>query len=207
VKKAVLRATLPYLTPEVADLVLFIRFTGCRPSEAASMRLCRIRDREKPVWRYVPKRHKTAHLGKQRHVAIGPQSRAIVEAHAAGRDPRDYVFTPRRSVRRVEPVDGVLPMKQSRPSPRVGRRFTKDALRIAIRRAVDKANEEREEQGQAPLPYWTPYQLRYLRLREIRRQQGLEATQATAGHSKEAMTDHYAPANWRWAVRAALASG
>ncbi len=207
VKKSVVRETLPYLTTEVADLVLFIRFTGCRPSEAASLRMCRIRDSDKRCWRYVPKRHKTAHRGKQRHIPIGPKARAIVEAHAAGRDPRDYVFTPRRSVRRVEPVDGVLPMKQARPSPRVGRRFTKDALRIAIRRAVVKANEEREKSGQTPLPHWTPYQLRYLRLREIRRQQGLEATQATAGHSEAAMTDHYAPANWRSAERAALASG
>ena len=196
VKKSVLRATLPYLTPEVADLVLFIRFTGCRPSEAASLRLCRIRDREKRCWRYVPKRHKTAHRGKQRHIPIGPKARAIVEAHAAGRDARDYVFTPRRSVRRVEPVDGVLPMKQSRPSPRVGRRFTKDALRIAIRRAVDKANEEREKQGLASLPYWVPYQLRYLRLVEIRESHGVEAAQATAGHSDTAMTNHYAPPNW-----------
>jgi len=207
VKKSVLRATLPYLTPEVADLVLFIRWTGCRPSEAMRLRVCRIRDRHKPVWRYVPKRHKTAHRGKQRHIAIGPKARAIVEAHAAGRDPRDYVFTPQRSVRRVHAVDGVLPMKQARPSPRAGRKFTKDGLRIAIRRAIAKANAEREKSGEPPLPHWTPYQLRYLRLREIRRQQGLEATQATAGHSEAAMTDHYAPANWRSAERAALASG
>lgn len=32
VKRSVLQATLPYLTAEVADLVLFIRWTGCRPS-------------------------------------------------------------------------------------------------------------------------------------------------------------------------------
>jgi len=207
VRASVVNATLPYLTPEVADLVLFIRWTGCRPSEAASLRWCRIRDREKRVWRFVPKRHKTAHRGKQRHIAIGPKARAIVEAHAAGRNPRDYVFTPQRSVRRVHAVDGVLPMKQPRPSPRVGRRFTKDALRIAIRRAVGKANEQREKSGETPLPCWTPYQLRYLRLREIRKAAGLEAAQATAGHSEAAMTDHYAPPNWGPAARAALASG
>jgi len=207
VKKSVLRATLPYLTPEVADLVLFIRWTGCRPSEAVGMRLVRIRDRDKPVWRYVPKRHKTSHRGKQRHIAIGPRARAIVEAHTAGRDPREYVFTPRRSLRRVEPVDGVLPMKQAKPSPLVGDRFTRGALRLAVRRAIDRANEEREKSGEPPLPCWTPYQLRYLRLREIRRAAGLEAAQATAGHSEAAMTDHYAPANWRSAARAAMGSG
>lgn len=35
VQPSVVRATLPYLTPEVADLIRFIRLTGCRPSEAA----------------------------------------------------------------------------------------------------------------------------------------------------------------------------
>lgn len=71
VRPSVVRATLPYMTAEVADLIWFIRLTGCRPSEAARMKPCRIRDRDKPVWRYVPKRHKTAHKGKQRHVAVG----------------------------------------------------------------------------------------------------------------------------------------
>lgn len=207
VKPSVVRATLPYLTPEVADLVLFIRWTGCRPSEAAGMRLGRIRDREKPVWRYAPRQHKTAHRGKQRHIAIGPKARAIVEAHAVGRGPREFVFTPQRSLRRVEPVDGVLSMRQAKPSPRVGDRFTKDALRIAIRRAVVKANKEREKLGEPPLPYWTPYQLRYLRLREIRKAGGREAAQAIAGHSQATMTDHYAPAGWGRAARAALATG
>jgi integrase len=207
VKRAVLLATLPYLTAEVADLVLFIRWTGCRPSEAMGMRWCRIRDRDKPVWRYVPRRHKTSHRGKQRHIPIGPKARAIIEAHAVGRDPRDFVFTPQRSLRRVEPVDGVLPMKQAKASPLVGERFTKDALRIAVRRAVDRANKARAKVGEPPLPHWTPYQLRYLRLREIRKRGGLEATQATAGHSDAVMTDHYAPANWGRAARAALASG
>lgn len=207
VKASVVRATLPCLTAEVADLVLFIRWTGCRPSEAAGMRLGRIRDREKPVWRYVPKRHKTSHRGKQRHIAIGPKARAIVEAHAVGRGPRDFVFTPERSLRQVEPVDGVLLLRQAKASPLVGDRFTKDALRIAVRRAVARANKEREKLGEAPLPYWTPYQLRYLRLREIRKAGGREAAQAIAGHSEATMTDHYAPANWSRAARAALATG
>ncbi len=78
VKPSVARATLPYLTAEVADLIWFIRLTGCRPSEARRMKLCRIRDRHKAVWRYVPKRHKTSHRGKQRHVPIGPEAQAIV---------------------------------------------------------------------------------------------------------------------------------
>ena len=123
VRPSVVRATLPYMTQEVAGLVWFIRLTGCRPSEASRMKLSRIRDREKAVWRYVPKRHKTAHKGKQRHVAIGPDAQAIVVAHTAGRSAADYVFTPQRSVPQRKAKDGVIPMASRQPSPLVGRMF------------------------------------------------------------------------------------
>lgn len=206
VRPSVVRATLPYLTPEVADLVWFIRLTGCRPSEARRMKLCRIRDRDKPVWRYVPKRHKTAHRGKQRHIAIGPQAQAIIEAHTAGRSPTDYVFTPQRSVPPRKGKPGTIPMKARKPSPRVGRMFKKDAINRAVHRAIVKANDDEERQG-PPVPHWTPYQLRYTRLREIRKAAGREAAQAIAGHSTATMTDHYAPANWGRAARAAHRTG
>jgi integrase len=207
VRPSVVRATLPYMTAEVADLIWFIRLTGCRPSEAARMRPCRIRDRHKAVWRYVPKRHKTAHKGKQRHVAIGPEAQAIVAAHAAGRGERDYVFTPERSVPRRKPKDGVIPIEPRKPSPRVGKRFTKDSILRCVTRAIIKANAARAEEGLPPLPHWTPYQLRYTRLREIRKAGGREAAQAVAGHSRATMTDHYAPANWGRAARFAAKHG
>jgi integrase len=207
VRPSVVRATLPYMTAEVADLIWFIRLTGCRPSEAARMKPCRIRDRHKAVWRYVPKRHKTAHKGKQRHVAIGPEAQVIVAAHTAGRGDRDYVFTPQRSVPARKPKDGVLPMEPRKPSPRAGKRFTKDAILRCVTRAIVKANKARAEEGLPPLPHWTPYQLRYTRLREIRRAGGREAAQAIAGHSRATMTDHYAPANWGRAAKFAAKHG
>jgi hypothetical protein len=122
------------------------------------MKWCRIRDRNKVVWRYVPKRHKTSHRGKQRHV-------------------------PFRKAK-----DGVIPMEPRKPSPRVGRMFKKGAINRAVNRAIVKANKARAEQGLEPLPYWTPYQLSYTRLREIRKRGWQEAAQATAGHSSATMT-------------------
>lgn len=207
VRPSVVRATLPFMPAEMADLVRFIRLTGCRPSEAARMKLFRIRDRHKTVWRYVPRRHKTAHQGKQRHIPIGPEARAIVELHTVGRSDRDYVFTPQRSVPARKPRNGVIAIEPRRPSPRVGRRFTKDAIRRCVARAIVKANEARAADGLPPLPHWTPYQLRYTRLREIRRAGGREAAQAVAGHSRATMTDHYAPANWGPAARFAAQHG
>ena len=207
VRPSVVRATLPYLTAELADLIWFIRLTGCRPSEARRMKLCRILDRNKAVWRYVPKRHKTSHRGKQRHVPIGPDAQGIVLAHTNDRSDRDYVFSPQRSVPVRKAKDGVIPMEPRKPSPRVGRMFKKDAINRAVNRAIVKATKARAEDGLSPLPHWTPYQLRYTRLREIRNRAGLEAAQATAGHSRATMTDHYAPANWQAAAGAAAASG
>ena len=207
VKPSIVRATLPYLTQEVADLIWFMRLTGCRPSEARRMKMCRIRDQHKSVWRYVPKRHKTSHHGKQRHIAIGPQAQAIVLAHVAGRSDREYVFTPERSVPARKPRDGVVSMIPRKPSPRVGKRFDRNAILRAVTRAIEKANKAREQEGLPRLPHWTPYQLRYTRLREIRKAGGREAAQAIAGHSRATMTDHYAPANWGKAAQAALRNG
>jgi len=204
---SVVRATLPYMTKEMADLVWFIRLTGCRPSEAARMRWCRIFDRHKTVWRYVPRKHKTAYKGRSLHIAIGPQAQKIVTAHAAGRGPREFVFTPQRSVRAKKPRSGIVPMESWRPASHSRKCFTKDGICQAIRRAVIRANKARREEGLPLLPHWFPYQLRYLRLREIRRDQGPEAARATAGHARESMTAHYAPPSFKAAARAAMAAG
>ena len=207
VKPSIVRSTLPYMTQEMAGLIWFVRLTGCRPSEARRIKLCRIRDRNKTVWRYVPKHHKNAHRNHQRHIAIGPAAQAIILAHAAGRTDRDYVFTPQRSVPPRRPRAGVLSIEPRKPSPHAKEMFTKDSILRAVTRAIEKANKAREKNDEPPLPRWTPYQLRYTRLREIRKHGGREAAQALAGHSRATMTDHYAPANWGKAARFASKHG
>lgn len=192
----VIDRTIAKLTPEAAAFVMFVRLTGCRPSEAARMRLADIVDRDKPVWRYVPTTHKTKHRGKSRHIPIGPKAQRIVLERAAGRPDDATVFTPQRSVPQPRSVD-VIRIEARKPSPRVGDAFTKDAIRIAIARAAAAAG----------VPHWTPYQLRYSRLREIRRLDGRDAVQATAGHADARMSDHYAPPGWEDAAAAALRSG
>ena len=192
----VVNATLPHLTDEARALVLFIRWTACRPSEAARLRMCDVHDVDRPIWRYRPPMHKTAHRGQFRDVPIGPQARAILEPHAEGRAEDEYVFDPRRSLARIVSTGATIKMRR-RASPRVGNLFTSDAIRVAIQRAAEAAG----------VPPWTPYQLRYLRLREIRRDYGPEAARATAGHTRDSMTAHYAPPSWEAAAGAAAASG
>lgn len=189
-------ATLPHLTAEVQALVLFIRWTGCRPSEACRLRMADVHDRDRATWRYRPPMHKTAHRGQYRDIPIGPQARAILEAHAAGRSDDEYVFDPRRSLARVATSGPIIKMRR-KPSSRVGAMFTSAVLRVAIQRAATAAG----------VPVWTAYQLRYLRLREIRRDYGPEAARATAGHTRDTMTAHYAPPSWEAAAGAAAASG
>ncbi|MFN6191794.1 MAG: tyrosine-type recombinase/integrase [Planctomycetia bacterium] len=196
VSAEVVNATLPHLTDEARALVLFMRWTACRPSEAARLRLCDVHDRDRAIWRYRPPMHKTAHRGQFRDVPIGPQARAILEAHAAGRADDEHVFDPRRSLARIATGGNIIKMRR-RASSRVGTMFTSNAIRTAIARAAAAAG----------VPAWTPYQLRYLRLREIRRDYGPEAARATAGHTRDTMTAHYAPPSWEAAAGAAAASG
>jgi integrase len=192
----IVNATLPHLTDEVRALVLFIRWTACRPSEACRLRMCDVHDRDRATWRYRPPVHKTAHRGQFRDVPIGSQAQAILEAHADGRGDDQCVFDPRRSLARIAGSGDIIKLRR-RPSSRVGTMFTSSAIRVAIQRAAAAAG----------VPAWTAYQLRYLRLREIRRDYGPEAARATAGHTRDTMTAHYAPPSWEAAAGAAAASG
>lgn len=62
--------------PELADLVRLIDITGMRPGEALSMTAGQMQ-MSGPVWRYHPRRHKTARH-QERWVFLGPQAQAIL---------------------------------------------------------------------------------------------------------------------------------
>jgi integrase len=70
-------AVLPYLTPAVRAMVELQRLTGMRPGEVMAMRPEDV-ERGGEVWYYRPARHKTAHRGRSRVVAIGPQAQALL---------------------------------------------------------------------------------------------------------------------------------
>ena len=90
----VFEKTLPHLKPELADVLRFIRLTGCRPNEAYSMRPKEI-DRQGEVWKYSPERHKNSTRGKKRVVMIGPQAQKIIKQYLS-KDSRSYVFERQR---------------------------------------------------------------------------------------------------------------
>jgi uncharacterized protein (TIGR02996 family) len=72
-------ATLPHLAPHPRAMAELQLLTGMRPGEAAALRFEEI-DRAGDVWLFRPARHKTAHRGKERVIAIGPKARAALVA-------------------------------------------------------------------------------------------------------------------------------
>jgi integrase len=96
VSDEVVEATLPYLTPAVADMVRLQRLTGCRPNE---VRLIRPRDVDRSggdVWLYRPAEHKTEHHERDRVIVIGPKAQDILRPYLL-RSPDSYCSSPAES--------------------------------------------------------------------------------------------------------------
>ncbi len=207
VTEATVEATLPHLSPVVADLVRIQRLLGCRPGEACDLRPCDL-DTSGEVWVYIPASHKTEHHGKQRQIFIGPRAQAILRPYLDDRDPTSYCFSPaeavqlRQAERRAKRKSPVQPSqvsrKKSKPARRPGDRYTKDSYNTAICRACDEANAAAHAANPAIpaetrlVPRWHPNQLRHTAGTEIRQRFGLEAAQVVLGHSRADVTQVYA---------------
>lgn len=197
VSDADVEVVLKHLRPPLRALVQFCRLTGCRPGEAARLRLADVHDRDQPAWRYVPGQHKNAWRGHGRHIAIGPRAQAVVLEALAGRGNDAYVFDPRLAVPDRQGSPATIPIAPRRASGRVGEFYATSSIRCGIMRACEAAG----------CPAWFPYLLRYARSGEVRKEHGREAAAATLGDRTAAMADHYAPADWSAAVEAAVKTG
>lgn len=190
-KQEVVTATLQALTRECAALVEVLSLTGCRPKEVCQMTMEQIHDRDKKVWRYVPKRHKNTWRGKIRHVAIGPRCQKIIQNQVEefGLSDTDAIFSPRRSVPRKKKLG-------SNPDPRAREFYDSKIVRKAVARACEVAG----------LEHWFPYQMRYATAVKARQQGGIATTSATIGNTK-AVAEHYAPEGFERAEAFAEAHG
>lgn len=204
-------ATIPYLPPHVRAVVELLRHTGMRPSEVCKMTFEQI-DRSGVVWIYRPTKHKNAHRGQHRMVALGAAARAVIEAHLAARTFGDaeVLFSPRRqreelfTVMRAKRKTKVQPSQISRKKATgtgkrlPGERFNANAIGHAVGKACQKAE----------VPLWSPYQLRHLKGAELREKFSLEHVRAALGHSHAAMSAHYAKgADGKLAVEVATVAG
>src|SRR5690606_20277779 len=71
------------------------------------------------------------------------------------------------------------------------------ALRLALARGIERANVERakEKPPLAPIPHWTPYQLRHAAATRIEKELGIEASRRILGNSSATTTAHYVKAD------------
>ena len=232
----IVEVTLPFLPQVVADMIRVQRLTAMRPAEVCAM-TPRDLDTGGPVWKYVPRHHKTEIHGKDRIVLIGPRAQAILSNYLRADDwicPLDAaIFSPRvageqrRAAKRAARKTKVQPSQQNRrlrfPKTGPGERYDTASYRRALAWGCDAAfphptlslvprtkrapEQERELREWKSAHRWHPNQLRHARGTEIRRTDGLDAAQVVLGHSRLTTTQVYSEANWDKAVRAVLATG
>lgn len=208
------QATIPHLSPIVADMVRLQLLTGCRPGEICSLRPCDI-DRTGDVWEYRPEGHKTEHHGRSRTVYLGPQAKAILAPYLL-RPAVDPCFSPSasaqwfrdaRTAARTTPAscgNSVGRRSQSPQRSRQPRRARKgfdsssycQAIHLACRKAwpppADVAADASRLRAWTVANRWSPNQLRHTKATEIRRLYGLEAAQVILGHASADVTQIYA---------------
>lgn len=142
-------ATLPYLPAPVRAMVELQRLTGMRSSNVCEMRASEI-DTAGDVWIYVPRRHKTMHLGHRLRIPLGPRSQAIIRPFLGTRLDA-YLFSPReaaeasiaaKSAARKSKRYGKQLARTRKPAPQRAPGECYDARTYcrAIARAIEMAN-------------------------------------------------------------------
>jgi integrase len=200
------RLTARHLSPVIKAMIRVQAATGMRPGEVTSIRPIDIEQRSDGVWVYRPPNHKTKHKGKTRAIPLVGDARLALVPFL-DRPDEAYCFSPaesmawhreqRRKARKTPSKYGNRPGTNRKENPRKqpGEKFDKDSYRRAIQRAAKAAGTD----------HWFPYQLRHTAGSVIREALGVEAAQAVLGHSRAAMTEHYAKQSLEAAIRAAEA--
>jgi len=198
--------TLPHLNAHVRALVQFMRFTGCRTTEACLLRPCDI-DRSQTIWVYRPSRHKTMLLGKERIICIGPRGQELLRPHLDSCGPDEFIYSPQRMARersaalRQARKTLVQPSQQNRrsrkPKRAPGERYDPNVIGKAVARACDKAG----------LTRWNPYRLRHTFATMARAAHGIDAAQVALGHDHATITLTYAEKDAALAAKVAESLG
>ena len=180
------------VTSPVWAMIQFMLLTGCRPSEAVSLKWSEI-ETTKAVWTYTPKHHKTSHKGKSRVIVIGPQGQQVLNG-IREMSRSDFVFDPQVGFDEYSREA----FGDKAKTRKVGACYTKHGLNTAVRNACDKAGIAR----------WSPGQLRKTRATQARRDGDLETAQQILGHSSKQTTErHYADVDLSRAEANALQFG
>lgn len=202
------RLTAEFLSPQIKAMVRIQAATGMRPSEVCVMRPIDLEKRPDGVWVYRPAKHKTAHRGKKKEVPLIGDAKLALKPFL-DRPDEDYFFKPceaaewhlqqKNAKRKTPPNQGNRRgySKASRDGTRKPRKYHERYNKDTYRRAIERAAK------QAKTDHWFPYQLRHTAASVIREALGIEAAQAMLGHSRAAMTEHYAKQSLDRAIEAA----
>jgi integrase len=179
----VIVATLPLLPRTLQAMIKLQRLTAMRPSEVFNMRVGDIDRTSVPgVWVYRLASHKTQKkTGKKRVISLNEREQALIAPYLEGKKATDAVFSPRTAMIERHPNWKV--------NTRVGEFYNKDSYRIAVLRAIEKANRRLPEEQL--IPKWTPYELRHSGASAISVELGGEAVQLTMGHTSPTTTALY----------------
>lgn len=190
-------AIVPFLPPILRAMVGLQRLTGMRSGELVRMRTCEI-ETGGPVWLYRPKHHKTAHLGRERVIGLGPQCQALV-GPLLKLDTSQCLFSPKqaeaerdllmRTGRKTPVQPSQANRKKAQPKRAPGEAYDTRSYYAALRFAMKAAHKAGKL---ARAEFWHPHQLRHSAALRIQRDQGLEAARAFLGHAKPDLTAHYA---------------
>lgn len=199
--------TLKHCPKVVADMVRFQQLVGCRPGELVRI-TPRMVDRGSEIWEISFEDHKTAYLGKDRRVFVGPKAQKILARYLL-RDVDSPCFSPSEAMRqrRQAKLDArVTPLNQgNRPGSNRKRKPKKTAgiayTTASYRRAIAYACKC------AKIDPWGPNRLRHSAATEIRKRFGLEAASSILGHSEIATTQIYAEKDRNRAIEVAKALG
>ena len=183
-----------FLPAPIRGLVLFQRWTGCRPGEAVILRPCDI-DRDGAVWVYTPESHKTERLGKERRIPIGPRAQLALQPFL-DRDSEAFCFSPAEAMDDFHAQRKVARKTPMTPSQRARQR-TKEPARAPKERytPVSYARAILRVCRRWSIPRWSPNQLRHTAATEIRQSHGLESAQVVLGHASADITQVYAERN------------
>lgn len=199
-------ATIQHCSPCVAAMVQVQRLTGMRPGELVIMRRCdvstlpeqRLDCAGKPVaaiqidgrsiWFYVPMRHKNAHRGKLRAIAIGPEAQCLLAPWLMAAEPTAYIFRP------AESIAGTRGARCCKPGPH----YTVGSYSRAVYRAVRRAG----------VATWCIYSLRHAAAEVADTTMGAGASGDMLGHaaSRRAL-DSYLQGSMERAARVASKVG
>lgn len=166
-------------------IIEMMQLTGMRPGEVRTMRACDlelIRVEHRTVYRFTPKRHKTAHLGKRRRIFL------VGRAYSLANERLSTLIG--SSLFEAESQGYLFSVDDDGNSP-----YQINSLHQAVRRSCDRLS----------LPRWTPNQLRHSYATNSRSKGfKLELIADLLGHADPRTTLIYAEPDDEAALRAAI---